>query len=162
MRFLEKVADTHLVVVHWVVESPHRIGHFGDEDDEEEYMGNVKLPGAADDPRRGIGWPLQRERPAINESGSVPRDKNKDLCSIVELHCLNGEVTKYIFWNMIDKNQDQSDAAKEIKTKVPRPSSRHSCALHPDNSGRSAMKGQLTKVLQSRRGCGGLRARAAV
>src|SRR6516164_5939078 len=125
MRLLEKIADPHLVVVHRVVESRHRVRHFGDEDHEEENVSDIELPGAAQDPRRGVERTLQLERAAINQSGCVTGDEDKDFRCIVELNRLNSKVAEDVLWNMVDKYKDQSETTKEVETEIARLSSRH-------------------------------------
>ena len=120
VRLLEKVGNPHLIVVHWIVESRHRIGHFGDEYREQKDVGDVELPSPAQNLRRRIECALQREGPTIDEGGGIARNEDKDLRRVEELECLKGEIAEDVLWNMIDEDEDQSETAKKVEAEIAR------------------------------------------
>src|SRR5260370_5952206 len=113
MRLLQKVGDPHFVVVHWVVERRHRVRHFGDEDHKQEDMSDIELPGAAQDLRDGVQRAPRCERATIDEGGGVTRDENENLCRVVKLDRLKGEIAEDVLRNVIDKDEYQSEAAEK-------------------------------------------------
>jgi len=61
---------------------------------------------------------LQRKRPAVHQSRRIARDEDEDLGRIVELECLQSEIAEDVLGNVIDKDDDQSEAAKEVEAEI--------------------------------------------
>src|SRR5260370_27808122 len=106
MGLVEKVAAAHLIIVDRVVERRDGVRYLGDEDHEEEDVGDIELPGATEDPGRGVERPLQCERPAIDESSGVTRDEDEHFRPVKELNRLDGEIAEDVLRNRIDEYDD--------------------------------------------------------
>ena len=81
-------------------------------------MRDVKLPGAAQDLRGGVERALVDQPPAIGERRGKSGNEDEDLGRVEEPDRLEGEITQDIFGDMVDENEYQRQAAKEIETQV--------------------------------------------
>ena len=71
MWFVKEIGDPHLLVIHWIFKSRDNIGHLGDEDHEQENMGDVELPGSAQSLYCGITYAVHCERTTIDQGSRV-------------------------------------------------------------------------------------------
>src|SRR6202040_3008274 len=114
MRFVEEVADPHLLIVHRVLERRDGVGHLGDEDHEQKNMRNIELPGAAQYLGGGIDDPFVRQPAGIDQGGCESRNEDENFRGIEESECLQGEVTENIFRDVVNEDEDQRHPAEEI------------------------------------------------
>ena len=118
MRLVEEIGDPHLLIVHRVFESRRGVGDLGDEDHEQKDMRHIKLPGAAQHLRGGVERAFLDQPPAIGERRGKSGNEDEDLGRVKEPDRLEGEITQDIFGDMVDENEYQRQAAKEIETQV--------------------------------------------
>src|SRR5258708_3124146 len=114
MRLIEKIGDTHLLVVHWVAERHYRVGNFGNENHEQKNVGNIELPGSPPDLRRHVQRAFCLQPATVDKRGGEPGNKDEYFGCIKKCGSLQGEITQNVFRNVIDKNQDQGHSAKEV------------------------------------------------
>src|SRR5439155_12738514 len=118
VRFVEKIGDAHLLIVHRVFERGRAIGDFGDEQDKEKDVGDVKLPSAAQHLRHGVQRAAADQAPAVDQRRRVSGNEDEDLGRVEKRHRLQSKITENVFRNMVDKNQYQRQAAEKIETKI--------------------------------------------
>ena len=81
-------------------------------------MGDVKLPRSPQNLRRCIECALRMERATVDKGGGIPSDEDEDFRRIIELECLQREIAEDVLWNVIDKDEDQSEAAKKVEAEI--------------------------------------------
>ncbi len=118
MRLLQKVRDTHLFGVDRVLHDEDRVADLGGEDHEEEDMRDIELPDAAIDLRGREKRPVRRKRAAIDQRGGVARDEDEHLGGVVEGDRAQGEIGEHVLGNVVDEDEEQRQAAKEIEPQI--------------------------------------------
>ena len=94
------------------------VGHLGDEDHEQKDMRDIELPHAAIDLRRGEKRAVAVQALAIDQCRGVARDEDEHLGRVAERDRVEGEVGQHVLGNMVDEDEEQRQAAKEIEPEV--------------------------------------------
>ena len=118
MRLVEKIGDAHFLIVHRVLEGGRGVRHLGDEQDEQEDVRDIELPGSPQYLSGGIERALAGEAAPINQGRREAGDEDEHFRRVEKGNCLQGEIAQDVLGNVVDKNQYQRHAAKEVETKI--------------------------------------------
>jgi hypothetical protein len=81
-------------------------------------MRDIELPGTPQYLCPGIEKSFGSKPLPIDDGGGKSRNKNENLGGIKKLRRLQGKIAQYIFWDVIDENENQGDSAKEIEPDI--------------------------------------------
>src|SRR5438045_3787508 len=107
VRFIEEIGDPHLLIVHGVIEGRDSVGHFGNEDHEQEDVRDVELPGAAQHLGGRVDDTLFDEPATVDEGRGEAGDENENFCRVEKAKCLQRKIAEDVFRNVINKDKDQ-------------------------------------------------------
>src|SRR3954469_3574768 len=118
VRLVQKNGDAHLLVVHRVLERGRGIGDLGDKREKRENGGDEDLPS----PPQYLGDRVKRavsgHPAAVDQGGGEAGDEDEHLGRVVKPDRLQGKIAQHVFRDVIDKDQDQRQAAKKIEAEV--------------------------------------------
>src|SRR6185369_1072763 len=103
------------LAVERVLETGGDVGNFGEEDREQEHVRDVDLPDPAQDPRGRHHEAGLQHRAAIDKGGGVAGDEDEDFGGVGKSVIADREPGQDIGRQMIDEDQPQRHAAKQVE-----------------------------------------------
>ncbi len=115
---LEKIENVHLFRIKRVLEADRHVRYLGEIDREEKDMGDVDLPGAAQDAGPGHHEAALPHFLPVYKRRGIAGDENEDLGRVAEAVITDGDPGHQVRGNMVKENQPQRQAAEQVEPQV--------------------------------------------
>ena len=94
------------------------IGDLGNEDDEQEDMRHVDLPGALEDAGAGHYKSALAHRPAVDEGGGITGNEDEQLGGVAESIIAQRQPIDDVAGDVVDEDQPEREPTEEIEPYV--------------------------------------------
>ena len=115
---LEEIEHAHFLAVEWIGKAVCDIGDLSEIDGEQEYVRHIDLPGPLEHAGAGDDEAVLAHGAAIDEGRSIAGNEDEDLGRIAEAVIADGDPAHCIGRNVVEKDQPESDTAKQVKPKI--------------------------------------------
>ena len=113
--WLRKCHDLHFLGVKRLLQADGNVGNFRNQDREQQHVRGIDLPDPPQDARgRNLEAGLEH-RTAVNERRGVARDENEDFGGVAESVTADREPGQDVGRYVIDEDQPERQAAKQIQ-----------------------------------------------
>ena len=112
----EKIEDAHFFGVERVLEAGGDVGNLGQEDREQEDVGDIDLPDPLEDASARHYEAAVGHGAAVDESRRIARDENEDFGGVAEAVVTDRQPGEQVGRQVIDEDQPQRQTAKQVKT----------------------------------------------
>src|SRR6202035_155830 len=125
---LQKIQDVHLLGIERVVEAGGNVGDFSHIDGEQKDMGDVDLPGPAQDTGAGDDKAALAHGSAVDEGCGVAGNKDENLGRVAKAVVADRDPAHDVGGDMVEKNEPKRDPAEQVEPQIA--SGRHRGGMH--------------------------------
>ncbi len=101
-----------------IVELPAHVGDFGNEDHNQQYMGDVELPAPFQEPPSGDDRPPLQHGGAVDEAGRIAGNEHEHFGGVAETVVPKCDPADEVEGNVVEKNYPEPESAEQIEPQV--------------------------------------------